>query len=78
MRLSIQDRNELMKAVVRAETLPTLKRYVMSLVDAIDDLPDGKSDAQVPRYTEPAANGDASSIVTPNGGRLWEDVRPAP
>ena len=53
MRLSIQDRNELMKAVVRAENLEALKRYVISLVDAIDDLPDGKSDAPVPRYAEP-------------------------
>jgi hypothetical protein len=49
-----------MKAVVRAENLEALKRYVISLVDAIDDLPDGKSDAPVPRYAEPnvAASGN--------------------
>jgi len=55
MRASIQDRNELMKAVIRAETLEDLKRYLISLVDAIDDLPEGKYDAPVPRYAAPAA-----------------------
>lgn len=54
MRASIQDRNELMKAVVRADTLEDLKRYLISLVDAIDDLPEGKYDAPVPRYVVPA------------------------
>jgi len=61
VRLSIQDRNELMKAVVRAETAEDLKRYIISLVDAIDDLPDGKADAPVPRYVTPgtSSNGHA-------------------
>ena len=67
-----------MKAVVRAESMEGLKRYVMSLVDVIDDLPDGKADAPVPRYAEPSVNGQARPAVTPNGGQLWEDARSTP
>lgn len=61
MRLSIQDRNELMKAIVRASDLASLKQYLVGLVDAIDDLPEGKADAPVPRYAEPQTNGHAAA-----------------
>ena len=68
MRASIQDRNELMKAVVRAETLEDLKLYLISLVDAIDDLPEGKYDAPVPRYTAPEdRRAPAAGGSGPNG-----------
>ena len=50
MRLSTQDRIEFMKAAVKAADLEGLKLWVVSVVDAIDALPDGKSDAPCPPY----------------------------
>jgi hypothetical protein len=50
VRLSLQDKNELLLAAVRAPDLDSLRDYVVGLVDAIDSLPDNKSDAQAPPF----------------------------
>jgi len=66
MRLSMQDKNEFLKAAVKAPDLESLKLWVVSVVDAVDALPDGKSDAPVPvpPFVRPPAG---------NGTRRWED-----
>lgn len=56
MRLTVPDKAELLKAAVKADDLHTLKLWVVSIVDAIDDLPEGKYDAPVPRYVTPAGS----------------------
>lgn len=61
MRLTAPDKAELLKAAVKADDLDALKRWVVSVVDAIDDLPDGKYDAPVPRYVAPAGSRAAAN-----------------
>jgi hypothetical protein len=70
MRLSMQDKNEFLKAAVKAPDLESLRLWVVSVVDAVDALPDGKSDAPVPvpPFMLPVANGHAG-----NGARRWEE-----
>lgn len=50
MRLTMQDKNELLKAALKATDLEALRRYVVSLVDAADtvEIGSGKADATVP------------------------------
>lgn len=55
MRLSLQDKNELLKAALKATSLESLQAYVVSVVDAIDSLPDSKSDAPAPVYGQAVA-----------------------
>lgn len=75
MRLSMPDKNEFLKAAVKAPDLDTLRRWVVSVVDAIDSLPEGKADAPVPPLTvpviAPAGNGHTADRMTPwQGDRL--------
>lgn len=51
MRLSTQDKIEILKAAVKADDLDALKQWVVGLVDASDALPDGKYDAPVPSFS---------------------------
>lgn len=77
MRLTMQDKNELLKAAVKATDLDSLKRYVVSLVDAADtaDIGSGKADTvtSVPAYSEtrtanrPAAQEWTHDYLAPNG-----------
>ena len=53
MRLSMQDKYEFVKAAGRAREandLTGLIRWVNSIVDAIENLPEGKADAPCPSY----------------------------
>lgn len=50
MRLSTQDKIEVLKAALKAPDLESLKRWVVGLVDAMDAVPDGKNDAPVPPF----------------------------
>jgi len=71
MRLTVQDKYEIVKAAARATDLDSFKQWVLSIVDAIDDLPEGKADAAVPRYV-PAATGYAAVRATPRpASREW-------
>lgn len=71
MRLSMQDKNEFLKAAVKAPDLESLRLWVVSVVDAVDALPDGKADTPVPvpPFTLLAANKRAG-----DGARRWEDT----
>jgi hypothetical protein len=70
MRLSMQDKNEFLKAAIKAPDLESLRLWVVSVVDAVDALPDGKADTPVPvpAFLPPTASGHAG-----NGARRWED-----
>jgi hypothetical protein len=61
MRLTMQDKNEFLKAALKARDLESLKLWVVSVVDALDssEAANGKADvhAPVPPYVAPAANG---------------------
>lgn len=54
MRLSKEDKYELARAAIKARDLESLRDYIVSVVDAFDDLPPGKADVNCPRYTPPA------------------------
>jgi hypothetical protein len=72
MRLSMQDKNEFLKAAIKAPDLESLRQWVVSVVDAVDALPDGKADTPVPvpPFTLPAAARNGNG----NGSRHWEDA----
>lgn len=58
MRLSAQDKSEMLKAALDATLADDLKGLVgwlRRLIDASDDLPQGKYDAGVPPYVAPGA-----------------------
>lgn len=76
MRLSMQDKNEFLKAAVKAPDLESLREWVVSVVDAADTLPDGKSDGPVPvpPFMPPAANGHAGSPASALAARHREDT----
>lgn len=64
MRLSQQDRIELIKAAhraTRANDLPGLTEWIFRLAEVVEELPEGKNDAPVPAYkapgTPPQGNG---------------------
>ena len=78
MRLSKDDRYELTRGALMADTLEKLRSYIVMVADAVEDLPPGKTEIPCPRYTGPAGNGFVLPVVTPNGGRLFEDARPTP
>lgn len=77
MRLTMQDKNEFLKAAVKAPDRESLARWLVSVVDAIDaaEREGGKADATVacPPFVLPAANGHG---ITANGApaRRWEDT----
>jgi hypothetical protein len=55
MRLSMQDKNEMLKAAARARVsgdLDGLVTWLLNAVDATDSLTDGKYDVPVPPYQE--------------------------
>ena len=66
MRLSTQDRIEFMKAAVKAKDVESLRQWVVSVVDAIDGLPDGKADAACPSYRVPVQM-PLAPATAPNG-----------
>lgn len=78
MRLTMQDKNEFLKAAVKATDLDSLKRWVVGLVDAADtaDTGSGKADTSVPcpPYVAPAGNGHMRP-TGPLAERRWEDAR---
>lgn len=57
MRLSKDDRFELVRAAIKAPTLESLRDYIVSVADAMDDLPPGKSETPCPRFIVPGTNG---------------------
>jgi hypothetical protein len=70
VRLSMQDKNEFLKAAIKAPDLESLRLWIVSVVDAVDALPDGKADTPVPvpPFVLPPRNGHAG-----NGARQLED-----
>jgi hypothetical protein len=69
MRLSAQDKIELLKAAVKAPDRDSLADYVVSLVEVIDSLPGGKADAPAPRYQPSPAPEPATPLV-----ELWAQM----
>lgn len=65
MRLSKEDKYELARAAIKARDLESLRDYIVSVVDAFDDLPPGKADVPCPRYA--VAAGGGLLAVTANG-----------
>ena len=66
MRLTMQDKNEFLKAALKATDLDDLKRWLVGIVDAMDaEAASGKADVHmaVPPYVAPAANGHARPPV---------------
>jgi len=71
MRLSLQDRNEFLKAAIKTSD-KDIAAWIVGMVDAIDTLPEGKSDAPVPPYrlapsrqpAPPAAANGQAELVT--------------
>ena len=65
MRLSKDDRYELARAAIKAPDLESLRDYIINVVDAFDDRPEGKTEAQCPRYVVPGSNGNGSYKAEP-------------
>ena len=63
MRLSKDDKYELMKAAIMAPDLESLRAYLVRVAAAMDDLPPGKAEIPCPRYMAPAANGHAPDVM---------------
>lgn len=67
MRLSKEDKYELMRAALKATSLESLRDYLVSVTDAFDDRLPGKTEVPCPRYLEPgevavaAANGHSGN-----------------
>ena len=74
MRLNMQDKNEFLKAALRAKDLESLKQWLVSVVDALDtaEAASGKSDVHVsvPPYVAPGSNGHTPSAQS---HARWED-----
>lgn len=68
MRLSKEDKYELARAAIKARDLESLRDYIVSVVDAFDELPPGKADVPCPRYASPAAKAPAAN------GRYLEEA----
>ena len=59
MRLTKDDRFELVRAAIKATTLESLRDYIVAVADAVDDVSHtGKTDPSCPRYVEPGGNGN--------------------
>lgn len=76
MRLTMQDKNEFLKAAVKAPDRESLARWLVSVVDAIDaaEREAGKADASVscPPYAEPATAGHvAARTAARPAGQEW-------
>lgn len=71
MRLSKDDRYELARAALKAPDLKSLRDYIISVVDAFDDRPEGKTEVPCPRYVVPAtAGGNGEVTRAPH----WEET----
>lgn len=70
MRLSKEDKYELARAAIKARDLESLRDYIVSVVDAFDDLPPGKADVACPRYAAAPAPTSGNGKVT--HGHQWE------
>lgn len=53
MRLSKDDKYELLKAAVTAPDLESLRAYLVRVTAAMDDLPPGKGEIPCPPYVAP-------------------------
>ena len=71
MRLSKEDKYELARAAIKARDLESLRDYIVSVVDAFDELPPGKADVACPRYVPPAAGGGNGKVVR---APHWEEA----
>ena len=70
MRLSKEDKYEFARAAIKARDLESLRDYIVSVVDAFDDLPPGKADVACPRYVgRRPGRGRAPMRRTRRGGR---------
>ena len=58
MRLSKEDKYELARAAIKSRDLESLRDYIVSVVDAFDELPPGKADVPCPRYITPGISGN--------------------
>jgi len=67
MRLSKEDKYELARAAIKARDLESLRDYIVSVVDAFDDLPPGKADVPCPRY---AVTASGSLLAVAANGHL--------
>lgn len=70
MRLSKEDKYELARAAIKARDLESLRDYIVSVVDAFDDLPPGKADVSCPRYL--VAGAPAAFQAPAANGHSWE------
>ena len=71
MRLSKEDKYELARAAIKARDLESLRDYIVSVVDAFDELPPGKADVACPRYVPSTAGGENSKVVR---APHWEEA----
>ena len=74
MRLSKEDKYELARAAIKARDLESLRDYIVTLVDAFDDLPPGKADVSAPRYVVPSVTGHANGTAKAAVAGHWEDA----
>lgn len=59
MRLSKDDRYEFARAALMAPDLQSLRNYIVQVIDTFEGRPEGKTEIQCPRFTEPGSNGHA-------------------
>ena len=72
MRLSKEDKYELARAAIKARDVESLRDYLVSVVDAFDDLPPGKADVACPRYVAPGADPDAGRRASAIAAGRWD------
>jgi hypothetical protein len=77
MRLTVPDRNEFLKAALKTTDLD-IKEWIVRMVDAMDNLPEGKSDVPVPPYRPASGPAPAPAPALGNGHaaavpQRWED-----
>jgi hypothetical protein len=70
VRLSKDDRFELVRAAIKAPDLESLRDYIVSVADAMDDPPQGKTEIPCPRYIVPGANGHGRPVTGQEGTLL--------
>ncbi len=66
MILTVQDRNELLKAALKSKDR-ALAQWLVDIVTMVDDLPDGKNGVICPPYRPPATSDG-------NPGRHWTET----
>lgn len=80
MRLTVPDRNEFLKAALKATDVKSLTAWVVSLVDTIDNLPEGRNDTPCPPYRPTVTDSISSNgMAAPHGPlpveRHWENTQ---